>query len=170
MTSKKTTQQIEQNRNTECYSYLLKILNYKDSSRNELINKALQKDYTTDQIKEAITLLIGQRFQNDERLVENYVYGYREEKGKKYIKQKLLLRGVSEALIDKHLNQYEESLSDKIMLNIIHKYKINRNTFQYAKDEYITTQKIYQYLYQQGFSEITSPVPAIKLFVEKYYK
>ncbi len=62
-----------QSQQHKCYQTALSLLTRREHSRLELIKKLQQKDYSNKDIEFAISLLVEQKYQSDERFTESFI-------------------------------------------------------------------------------------------------
>lgn len=125
----------------ECYSYLIRILNIKDYSKQELINKSQQKNFTEEETKETIQKLLELNYVNDNRLASNITEFYSKNHGPYMIKQKLEQRLIEEDIIQEVLENLEMDYSE-----------ITRTvTTKFDLTDFKQKQKAYRYLITRGY-------------------
>ena len=125
----------------ECYSYLIKILNLKDYSKQELINKSLQKNFTEIETIETIERILNLNYINDRRLADNILEFYSKNHGGYMIRQKLEQRLIEEDIIESVLENLEMDYSE-----------ITRTvTTKFDPTEFKQKQKAYRYLMTRGY-------------------
>ena len=84
------------NHQIRCYSSALKMLMRREHSKLELFNKLQLKGYDDEIIDSAITQLVEQNYQSDERFAEDFILmRFNQGKGPVKIASELKLRGIS---------------------------------------------------------------------------
>ena len=84
------------NHQIRCYSAALKMLMRREHSKLELFNKLQLKGYDDEIIDSAITQLVEQNYQSDERFAEGFILmRFNQGKGPVKIALDLKLRGIS---------------------------------------------------------------------------
>ena len=84
------------NHQIRCYSAALKMLMRREHSKLELFNKLQLKGYDDEIIDSAITQLVEQNYQSDERFAEAFILmRFNQGKGPVKIASELKLRGIS---------------------------------------------------------------------------
>jgi len=135
--------------NTRIQSYFLFLLAKRDYSEEKLRQKALQKSYELEEINEVILWLKQNRYVDDERFAEQIIQTYQKNRGNIWLKQKLLLNGISAEIINKKL--FEKTEEDfnygEIKKLVEKKYKIENWNQVEAKE----LQKIMGYIGRRGF-------------------
>ena len=81
----------------KCYQVALNMLIRREHSQLELSRKLQQKDFSDKDIVDSISLLIEQKYQNDERFSESFIYmRYGQGKGPILIAAELKDRGIKD--------------------------------------------------------------------------
>ena len=84
------------NHQIRCYSAALKMLMRREHSKLELFNKLQLKGYDDEIIDSAITQLVEQNYQSDERFAEAFILmRFNQGKGPVKIASELKLRGIN---------------------------------------------------------------------------
>jgi SOS response regulatory protein OraA/RecX len=149
--------------NLDLQKYYLRILGKRDYSEQILIDKALQKNYSTLDIQESIIWLKDKNFLNETRLAENLVNFFKAKKGKNWIKFKLRTKKIKEEIIDNITNKINFEAGENLKVKIQKKYKIE--TFNDLEKE--TKYKILGFLQRQGY---TNSSEILAKWVEKDQK
>jgi SOS response regulatory protein OraA/RecX len=155
--------------NSPSLSYFFNILKTRDYSLAQLKYKAKQKNLDTNDTKQALDYLVSHNLINDQRLAQNLLEYYKGQKGKNYLQQKLLQKGISEQIIRSTVLEFEESLHpsyiDIITKNAITKTqkKITQGSsnslYQYkmfvynalASDGFVDINRLYQEFFSHAF-------------------
>jgi len=123
--------------------YALNILNKKDYTLKEMVNKLHLKNFDEQSINETIQYLLGNNLLNDKRFVENFVYfrlknGY----GKKRIEYELKKKGIKEELIDKYVKAADETEAAKLAF---------KAKAEHMKNDKNKRAKLFAFLARRGF-------------------
>lgn len=122
----------------------LKILSLFLKTELELRNYLKGKGFNNNAIEFAVSKLKGYNYLNDEHYVQNYIETRRHKKGKKAIKYELKLKGVSEELIEKYL--------ENLIENQINEIEVIANKFVKNKDKNAKLkEKLFRHLTAKGF-------------------
>ncbi len=129
--------------NKKALKYALNILNRKDYTVFEMVNKLTAKGFNKDIIDNAIAYLKSNNFLNDERYAENFIYfklknGY----GRKRIEYDLSKKGIEKNIIE----QYTNNIDETHYARLIFETKIK----QLKKDKNVKA-KMYNFLARRGF-------------------
>lgn len=136
----------------KCLKYFLNLLKVRDYSEKILVEKALSKNYSPEEIQESINYLLEKNFLNDLRLAENLVQKYKNQKGLNWIKQKLVQKGISKENIEfalKNLKQADLKPSNDLKKKIENKYKLNFSDWQNVDQN--TRLKVNRFLQSRGY-------------------
>ncbi len=131
------------NKENRALKYALNILNKKDYTHKEMIDKLRLKDFDEQSIKETMRYLLDNNFLNDDRFVENFVYfrlknGY----GKKRIEYELKKKGINEELIDKYVKTADETEAAKSAF---------KAKAEHIKNDKNRRSKLFAFLARRGF-------------------
>jgi regulatory protein len=134
-----------------CLNYFLWLLSRREYSQHELEQKALAKNFATDDIQRAIAYVQSQNYQSDERVITSLINSYTGKYGKSVIKQKCATKGIKADLFEeiwqKSLTESDSEDLSSLKAKLTRKYHIeNWQTIDQA-----TRRKIYQYLQYRGF-------------------
>lgn len=136
----------------KCLKYFLNLLKVRDYSEKILVEKALSKNYSPEEIQESINYLLEKNFLNDLRLAENLVQKYKNQKGLNWIKQKLVQKGISKENIEfalKNLKQADLKPSNDLKKKIENKYKLSFSDWQNVDQN--TRLKVNRFLQSRGY-------------------
>ncbi len=132
-------------------TYLFGLLAKRDYSKQELVEKAKQKEYTLNDIQEVLSEFEQKKYIDDQRLAENLVLFYKEKKGPVWIRQKMQQRKIASDIITQTLkNEPNDSISEDLKTKLEKKYNVDN----WASVEPKTLQKIYGYLQRSGFKNV----------------
>ncbi|MDF2802498.1 MAG: hypothetical protein K0S61_2401 [Anaerocolumna sp.] len=121
------------------------ILKYMDRTKQELILKLKQADYSDKVIEEVLTYVVKFHFIDDSRYAENYIRSRRDKKSKRQIITELSGKGIDKSLIDEVLLEEYDSEAEALKKAIEKKFK---NAKDLTKEERI---KFASSLYRKGF-------------------
>lgn len=121
----------------------LKLVSTRYKTQKEVYVYLQEKGYLPEVIFGVIEKLNEYHFIDDKRYAESYVSHKIVKDGPKKIKQQLLVKGVSEKIIDEILDQIDSQ--DDIILNLCEKYMKNKEK---TKENYI---KFFRYMQGKGF-------------------
>lgn len=127
--------------------YALYLLELRDRTESEIRNKMRMKKYDQADIETAIKFLSEKDFINDKRFVENYIQNKQEfgAVGKYKIRQKLILLGLDQKLIEENLVKINsESEFD-------HAHELAQNWLKKHQKDEKTYQKLGSFLARKGF-------------------
>lgn len=131
------------------------LLSRREHSRSELHEKLRQRDFSAEEIEQALDYLQQQGLQSDERYAESYVF-QRAQKGygPLRIEYELRQRGVNEALLETALKSEQASWSERMQQQRIKKFGIK------IPEDYAEKMKQARFLQNRGFS----PESVMRLF------
>jgi len=94
--------------------YAFWLLKLRDRSVGEMEEKMKSKEYSSQEIREAIDFLIAKKFLDDERFARNFVRFKKSLKptGKFYLRGKLLEKKVPAEIIEKVLSEQSDQSSE----------------------------------------------------------
>ncbi|GAB4147393.1 MAG: hypothetical protein OHK0017_09060 [Patescibacteria group bacterium] len=154
--------------------YLLYWVARRQLSRQELINKALKKEYPKTEINDSIKFLESNGFISDIRLAENLIHFYYQQRGLSWIRQKARQRLIPAEVfekawidytdrirenMDRNVNSDHQPFFPEVKQKVLGKYKLNR--IIEADDK--TKQKIASFLAYRGFQ----PFEMINKWIEE---
>lgn len=124
-------------------------LSRREHSRLELKRKLTQKEFDPTEIETVLTQLIEKNLQSDERFAQSYVR-YRQQAGfgPKRIAMELQERGVSDALISKHIDEQSEEWIELLRIAWQKKYSASERT---TKDLHKKHQQ-FRFLLHRGYT------------------
>ena len=131
------------------YNKVLHYIDFKPRSKKEVYNYLLNLDVDEKSINEIIQKLIKIQYLDDERYAQSYILELiRKSKGRLYILQNLLNKGIDQELIQKYLNEYSFDEEKKNALKIVNKFisSIQKNPIKKQK------MQITNKLLQEGYS------------------
>ena len=139
-------------------SYSLRYLSRSRRTVKELHDKLVQREFSPHTIDAVIAHLLELRFLNDVEFSKALVHDIqlRKPSGRKLLRQKLRLKGVSPSVIDDVLSevaseQDEEHLAMEEARKLMTRYKRSRKAVERGKQE----QRLAQHLARRGFQWAT---------------
>lgn len=144
--------------------YFLRLLTRRDHSKLELKQKAMNKGIALKFMDEVFEEFESLNYLNEDRFVKAFAL----EKGKFYgwgnlkIKMELKKKGISDAMIQQHVDETDTDLLKDQMLTLILK-KATR--FKRESDALKKKKKIYEHLVRKGY-----PSDVIMRYIEDYAK
>ncbi|QLB20405.1 recombination regulator RecX [Vespertiliibacter pulmonis] len=124
--------------------YLVYLLSRRDHSERELRQKLKQKEYTPQEIDQAIERAQQQNWQSDERFCQHFIrYRSQQGYGPNRLKQELRFKGVSERIISQELENSEIDWFDLAECLFEKKRPADWNLK--------TKQKMWRYMISHGF-------------------
>ena len=130
------------------FNYIVNLLSRREYSEFELRNKMQEKNFSEEEIDDALSLCPAKNWQNDRRFTENYLH-FRAQRGfgPNRIKQELhQLKGVQTEVIDEVFMESEIDWSKQALVVLNKKFPDYR-----AKQEPKSKQKIWRYMLSHGF-------------------
>jgi regulatory protein len=145
-------------------SYSLRYLGRRRRTVKEVHDKLIQREFSPHTVEAVIAHLTELRFLNDVEFSKALVHDIqlRKPSGRKLLRQKLRLKGVSPSVIEDVLNevaseQEEEDLAMEEAQKLMRRYSASRKTIEQGKQE----QRLAQHLARRGFHWATI-VPVVK--------
>lgn len=136
---------------TNCKEHSLYIITNYSKTEYELRKKLKQRQkYTDEIIDKTIEFLKKYNYLNDEDFAKRFIEIHKDTKSKRYIKQKLLIKGIDNKTIDKVFLDNDDTFDDySVAIKLI-----NKKYPEYKEGNLDMTlkQKIYNYLYRKGIS------------------
>lgn len=124
--------------------YVVYLLSRRDHSERELRQKLTKKDYSADEITQAIEKAQQQKWQSDERFCQHFIrYRAKQGYGPNRLKQELRFKGVADWLISQELENSE-----------IDWFELAEQTFEKKRPTEWTLkakQKMWRYMVSHGF-------------------
>ena len=115
-----------------------------DRTERNLREKLREKEFSEEEIEDAVSYVKGFHYLDDERYVENYIRFHENEKSRGRLRIDLLRRGADPELIDRFLEGYGGN--EEAMIREILRKK------QYQPDmEEKEKRRIYAFLQRRGF-------------------
>ena len=130
----------------------VKLIKDKDYTEYELRQKLLKSYYPTEAVDSAIRYAINNKFIDDRRYALNYVLFKAENKSRKYIENRLKVKGINDSLIEAACEEYycDNDNAELIQIEKLIKKKLSgKNVSELTYEE---KQKIYSYLYRKGYT------------------
>lgn len=130
----------------------VKLIKDKDYTEYELRQKLLKSYYPPEAVDSAIIYAINNKFIDDRRYALNYVLFKAENKSRKYIENRLKVKGINDSLIEAACEEYycDNDNDELIQIEKLIKKKLSgKNVSELTYEE---KQKIYSYLYRKGYT------------------
>ncbi len=121
------------------------ILKYMDRTKQELILKLKQADYSDKVIEEVLEYVIKFHFIDDSRYAENYIRSRKDKKSKRQIITELIGKGIDKSLIDEVMSQEYDSEAEALKKAIEKKFKNLNDLTREEKMKFASS------LYRKGF-------------------
>ena len=124
----------------------------KDYTEYELRQKLLKSHYPTEAVDSAIIYAINNKFIDDRRYALNYVSFKAENKSRKYIENRLKIKGINDSLIEAACEEYycDNDNTELIQIDKLIKKKLSGKIA--SEITYEEKQKIFSYLYRKGYT------------------
>jgi regulatory protein len=140
-----------QNSSENCFAAALRILTQRDHSCSELSRKLIDRGFSQDQIKSAVSECLRLHYLDDERYADIYAHQLqRKGYGCCRIQQKLIAKGLASQVIASCLENY---CQDKVQIQscrqALHK-KLKGN--QAIEGSVEIKARLYRFLLSRGFS------------------
>lgn len=124
----------------------------KDYTEYELRQKLLKSYYPHEAVDSAIIFAINNKYIDDRRYALNYVSFKAENKSRKYIENRLKVKGINDSLIEAACEEYycDNDNAELIQIEKLIKKKLSgKNVSELTYEE---KQKIFSYLYRKGYT------------------
>ena len=117
-----------------------------------LRQKLLKSYYPTEAVDSAIRYAINNKFIDDRRYAFNYVSFKAENKSRKYIENRLKIKGIDVNLIEAACEEYycDNDNAELIQIEKLIKKKLSGKIV--SEITYEEKQKIFSYLYRKGYT------------------
>lgn len=148
-------------RSKSAYSYLVKILSSRDFSEHKLREKLQERNYTTQEIEDAITEVKSKNFLREDNYIEARIKAFMNKGySPDYIQQKLSQEHlqVSSEIIESIFEEYNMSTDEQIRRLASKKMKSNPNI------DYEEQNKILRYLLSKGH-DLSASRKILKLMI-----
>lgn len=128
----------------------LRLLERKDYSRKELINRLLKDGYEENMVEQIIAYVDSYHYLDDARVAENYIRGRKSYKSKRELQYLLKQKGIEEEDISSAM---EENYTDETeaIQRYLRKFRLEEETLD--EMSYEEKQKIASKLYRKGFAQ-----------------
>lgn len=126
------------------YLKALKLISTRYKTQREVEKYLYDKGYLASIVYYVLSKLNEYHYIDDERYIQSYIASHKSSSGKLKLRQQLILKGVSENLIDSALSNDDFNQNDEI-LHLAEKYMKNKEK---TKETYI---KLFKYLMNKGF-------------------
>ncbi len=124
----------------------------KDYTEYELRQKLLKSNYPPEAVDSAIIFAINNKYIDDRRYALNYVSFKAENKSRKYIENRLKIKGINVSLIETACEEYycdNDNAEINQIEKLIKKKLSGKNVSELTYEE---KQKIFSYLYRKGYT------------------
>lgn len=119
-------------------------------SEKQVENKLIEKEFNSEIIERVNIFLKEYGFINDEKLTQMYIADNKKKYGKIKLKNNLLVKGISEEIIIRYLNEIN---NDEVMLAAIkHAEKRYYQLINSENNMKVINKKIGEYLLRQGYN------------------
>ncbi|MBP3568544.1 MAG: RecX family transcriptional regulator [Lachnospiraceae bacterium] len=134
----------------------LRLLERKDYSRKELIERLLKDGYMTEQVEQIIDYVDSFHYLDDIRVAGSFIRGRKEYKSKRELEYLLKQKGISEeeielAMEENYKNEDGIAQEELAIQRNLNKYHINEAMLE--EMTYEEKQKIAARLYRKGFGQ-----------------
>lgn len=126
------------------YNKALKLVSIRYKTQREIERYLYEKGYLSQVVYYVLSRLIEYHFVDDERFVNSFIQTHKDRYGKLKLKQQLMIRGVSENLIDSAISEVDFDQTDEIIM-LAEKYMKSKEP---TKENYA---KLFKYLMGKGF-------------------
>lgn len=136
----------------------LRLLERKDYTRKELVNKLKKDGYSEELVEKIIEYIDGYHYLDDTRVAENFIRGRMEYKSKRELEYMLKQKGISEAEIDivmteNYKNEEGIPQEEVAIRRQLQKYHITNDSLEELS--YEEKQKVAAKLFRKGFAAET---------------
>ena len=135
----------------------LRLLERKDYSRKELIDKLVKDGYEQTMIEQIISYVDSYHYLDDSRVAGSFIRGKKEYKSKREIEMLLKQKGISDeeilmAMEEHYTNEDGMNQEELAITRILRKYRVEDSLPEMTYEE---KQKIAAKLYRKGFASDT---------------
>ncbi len=136
----------------------LRLLERKDYTQKELVNKLKKDGYSEELVEKIIEYIDGYHYLDDTRVAENFIRGRMEYKSKRELEYMLKQKGISEAEIDivmteNYKNEEGIPQEEVAIRRQLQKYHITNDSLEELS--YEEKQKVAAKLFRKGFAAET---------------
>ena len=124
----------------------------KDYTEYELRQKLLKSNYPPEAVDSAIIFAINNKYIDDRRYALNYVSFKAENKSRKYIENRLKIKGINVSLIETACEEYYCDNDNAEIIQIEKHIKKKLSGKNVSELTYEEKQKIFSYLYRKGYT------------------
>ena len=124
----------------------------KDYTEYELRQKLLKSNYPPEAVDSAIIFAINNKYIDDRRYALNYVSFKAENKSRKYIENRLKIKGINVSLIETACEEYYYDNDNAEIIQIEKHIKKKLSGKNVSELTYEEKQKIFSYLYRKGYT------------------
>jgi regulatory protein len=148
-----------------CYDQACRFLGFRDHSAHELAGKLRQREYTEEEIADALVELTKLGYINDQRYCENYAAGRvnRSRLGPRRVALDLKRKGFGDSLIQKTVDELFGQEDRELECAILAAVK-KAVQLKPINDHNAMRKKMYDYLTRRGFSAESARTIALDRF------
>lgn len=128
----------------------LRLLERKDYSRKELINRLLKDGYEENMVEQIIAYVDSYHYLDDARVAENYIRGRKSYKSKRELQYLLKQKGIEEEDISSAMGENYTDETEAIQ-RYLRKFRLEEEILD--EMSYEEKQKIAAKLYRKGFAQ-----------------
>lgn len=132
----------------------LRLLERKDYSRKELINRLLKDGYEENMVEQIISYVDSYHYLDDSRVAGNYIRGRKEYKSKRELEYLLKQKGISDEDIELAIKENytnEDGIAQEEVAIARQLRKLHLDDIRLEELSYTEKQKIAAKLYRKGF-------------------
>lgn len=122
------------------------LLEKMDRTEEQLRRKLMESGYPQELIEEAAAYVKSYHYIDDDRYARTFIRLNQERKSSGRMRMDLLSRGISQDIIERALEEENETEQEQIISRLVEKKHYNPDTATPKE-----TQKIYQFLLRRGF-------------------
>lgn len=123
----------------------LHLLEQMDRTEQQLRDKLMLSEYPTECIEDAIAYVKSFHYLDDERYAETFTRYKKEKMSRQQIKQKLMMKGISQDIITNALEEYDVDESVHIR-SLLEKKRFSKDDADEGE-----FRRVYSYLLRRGF-------------------
>ncbi len=116
-----------------------------DRTEKNLRDKLREKEYTPEQIEDAVSYVKSYHYLDDERYVSNYIRFHENEKSRARLRMDLIRKGAERELVDRLLEELYDGDEEEQIREILKKKHYNPSMEDKEK------RRIYAFLMRKGF-------------------
>lgn len=150
----------EEDGELSCFSCALKYISSRLKTEYQMKQYLLQKGYCLSTVEKAILKLKDYGYLNDEYFAKTFIELESKNKGKRYLKQQLFLKGVNSQIVEDVILDNNDEQACK---NVCQKWLRSKEQPLTQKDK----EKLYRFLLSRGFEYDTIKHTTGELFTEE---